>query len=172
MQDFLKYPTLGKEISIIKTQIVRKAETLYGEAYLTTPKDAAKMARHFYHGADREIFLVCSVDASYSPVAFEVIAIGNLNSCIATPREIFKHAILNNAYAILMFHNHPSGRCVPSNRDKLLTQRIYDAGKLLGICLADHIIVGRQEEDYFSFANENCLTEGKRLEEDMIWQQT
>ena len=70
------------------------------------------------------------------------------------PREIFKTAILSNSNQIMLAHNHPSGISAPSNEDKAMTNRIKDAGVILGIELIDHIIIGSNE--YFSF-KENKL---------------
>ena len=67
---------------------------------------------------------------------------GSLNSSIVHPREIFKRAVLQNAASIIICHNHPSGDPTPSQEDINTTKRIYDAGKILGIELLDHVIIG------------------------------
>ena len=73
------------------------------------------------------------------------------------PRETFKVAILANAAAIVLAHNHPSGSPEPSQEDRTLTKRLVEAGKLLGIEVLDHIIVGDGSQRYFSFADQNLL---------------
>jgi len=75
------------------------------------------------------------------------------------PRECFKPAILSNAASIICGHNHPSGDCQPSREDRALTQRLVEAGKLLGISVLDHVIIGG-EGRYFSFADEGLLDRG------------
>jgi DNA repair protein RadC len=65
-----------------------------------------------------------------------------LNSSIVHPREVFKAAIMNNAASIVLFHNHPSGDPEPSPEDKSVTKRLVEAGKLMGIHVMDHIIIG------------------------------
>jgi len=73
------------------------------------------------------------------------------------PRECFKPAILSNAAALICAHNHPSGAPQPSQEDRALTKRLVDAGKLLGIALLDHVILGDGTTSYFSFADEGVL---------------
>jgi DNA repair protein RadC len=68
-----------------------------------------------------------------------------------------KPAILGNAAAVILAHNHPSGDPHPSQEDRVLTQRLVEAGKLLGISVLDHLIVGDGTQDHFSFADTNAL---------------
>lgn len=70
-------------------------------------------------------------------------------------REVFKHAVLSNAARIICFHNHPSGNLEVSSEDSLVTERMKDAGELLGIELIDHIIIGLNSE-YISL-RESCI---------------
>jgi len=76
----------------------------------------------------------------------ETISIGTLNASLVHPREVFKPAIEHLAASIIIAHNHPSGEVEASEADVMLTGRLADAGKLLGIELADHIII--TEKDY------------------------
>ena len=70
------------------------------------------------------------------------VSIGSLNTSIVHPREVFKRALLQNAAAIIVCHNHPSGDPSPSREDIEITKRLYEVGKILGIELLDHIIAG------------------------------
>jgi DNA repair protein RadC len=74
-----------------------------------------------------------------------IICIGSLNHTIIQPREVFMAAMMNNASAIIAFHNHPSGDPSPSNDDIQLTQRLKEAGNILGIPLIDHMITGNEK---------------------------
>jgi DNA repair protein RadC len=85
------------------------------------------------------------------------MSIGSLTASIVHPREVFKPAILANAAAVIPCHDHPSGSPFPSNEDWVLTARLVEAGKLLGINVLDHIIVGDGSQRYFSFADEGVL---------------
>ena len=73
------------------------------------------------------------------------------------PQDAYIRAIRHNAAAVIFGHNHPSGDVQPSREDRALTKRLVDAGKLLGIDVLDHIIIG-SEGVYFSFADENILS--------------
>ena len=81
--------------------------------------------------------------------------IGSLTSSIVHPRECFKPAILANAAAVVLGHNHPSGDENASHEDRSLTRRLVDAGKLLGIEVLDHVVLG--DDTYYSFANKEIL---------------
>lgn len=73
-----------------------------------------------------------------------------LNYTIVHPREVFKTSILSNASAVLLIHNHPSGILEPSKEDIDLTERMVSAGKILGIDVLDHLIIGTKERSYTS----------------------
>ena len=83
------------------------------------------------------------------------ISIGSLNSSIVHPREVFHEAVANSASAVILVHNHPSGECEPSNEDIVLTNRLNECGKILGIRILDHIIIG--DGVYFSFKDEGLI---------------
>jgi DNA repair protein RadC len=88
-------------------------------------------------------------------IGMDIVSVGSLSASIAHPREIFKSAILKNAAAVILAHNHPSGDSSPSQDDVQLTERISQAGKILGIKLLDHVILG--ELDNYSFADAGRL---------------
>lgn len=87
--------------------------------------------------------------------AIHEVSIGSLSAAIIHPREVFKAAILSNAAAVILVHNHPSGDPAPSPEDILLTKKLIDAGKLLDIPVLDHVIVcaGR----YCSLKEKGCM---------------
>jgi DNA repair protein RadC len=90
-------------------------------------------------------------------VGVNTVSIGSLTASVVHPREVFKPAILSNAAAIILAHNHPSGQPQPSQEDRVLTVRLVAAGKLLGISVLDHVIIGDGTSAYFSFADEGLL---------------
>ena len=106
---------------------------------------------------DREHFVVILLDRKNAPIGINTVSIGSLTASVVHMRETFKAAILANAAAILCGHNHPSGDPEPSREDRALTQRLVDAGKLLGIAVVDHVIVGDGTSAYFSFADQGLL---------------
>ena len=145
-------------VPFVRVRIVRERELPYAMEEIDGPEKIVAFTRKFLAGADREYLLVLSMDNARKLTAIEVVSIGTVNATLAEPREIFKHAVLANAAGIVMVHNHTSGRCVPSEEDMATTKRIEKAGKILGIPLMDHIIVG---DGYFSFQTEGLLAEGK-----------
>ncbi len=113
------------------------------------------MVRPLFRFSDREMVLVVSLNTRLEPMAAEIVSVGGLEGCPVDIRNLFKHALLNNAMGILCFHNHPSGESKPSRDDIQLTGRMARAGDLLGIRLLDHIILGdtgycsMKESDHF-----------------------
>ena len=85
----------------------------------------------------------------------ETISIGDLNNLIIHPREVFKIALEESAAAVILIHNHPSGNPKPSDEDEELTEQLANAGKMLGIELLDHIIIGANS--YYSFKEKGKL---------------
>jgi DNA repair protein RadC len=106
---------------------------------------------------DREHFMVILLDRKNAPIGINTVSIGSLTASVVHMREVFKPAILANAAAILCGHNHPSGDPAPSHEDRALTQRLVDAGKLLGIAVLDHIVLGDGTTAFFSFADQGLL---------------
>src|SRR5205085_7409354 len=104
---------------------------------------------------DREHFVILMLDQKNQVIGINTVSIGSLTASIVHPRECFKPAILSNAASIICGHNHPSGDPQPSREDRALTTRLVEAGRLLGIQVLDHIIVGR--DTYMSFADEGLL---------------
>ena len=97
----------------------------------------------------QEHFLVLYLDQSFHELGVECISHGGTTNVIADPRVIFKRALDLGATCIVLGHNHPSGNPRPSKDDRMLTQKIDAAGKLLDIAVIDHIIIGK--ERYYSF---------------------
>jgi DNA repair protein RadC len=138
--------------------------TLVRESAITTPaprlrgaQQAAELLRQYLGAVDREYFVVILLDRKNTPIGINTVSIGSLTASVVHMREVFKPAILANAAAILCGHNHPSGDPAPSREDQALTQRLVDAGKLLGITVLDHIVLGDGTTAHFSFADQGLL---------------
>ncbi len=93
----------------------------------------------------QEVFGILILNTKNKIVAAHEVSRGTLNSSMVHPREVFKPAVLHNAAAIICFHNHPSGNPEPSKEDIGITNRLVEAGKIMGIEILDHIIVGDGE---------------------------
>jgi len=91
---------------------------------------------------DHEQFLVVLLNAKNHVIDVECVSVGTLTSSLVHPREIFKPAIRRSAHAIILAHNHPSGDPTPSREDREVTRRLIDAGKLIGIEVLDHLVIG------------------------------
>ena len=115
---------------------------------ITTTEEAAGFAASFFCKQDKELLYVCAVNGELEPVLMELVAKGSKNVCYAEPADIFKSAILANAYGIFCFHNHPGGSAKASKEDINLTARLEACGVMLGIPLLDHIIISSLGEVY------------------------
>ena len=142
IRGMMERPIPKKKIGIVHLEMIKERRTLYGMERFSNPREAAEMVRPLFERADRELLLVLSLDNKLAPMALEIAAVGGLNSCCVDIRSIFKHAIVNNGAYVICFHNPPSGDCSPSGEDRRITQRIAESGRLLGIPLVDHIIIG------------------------------
>jgi DNA repair protein RadC len=101
-----------------------------------------QIVRECLDNATKEKFLVVGLDSQNVAIGYQVITEGILDSSLVHPREVFQHAILTNAARLLLCHNHPSGDLTPSREDRAVTDRLKDCGKMMGIEVLDHIIVG------------------------------
>jgi len=109
------------------------------------PEDVMPLLNEEFRGCDREHFLALILDSRHRVTAVETVSIGCLNASIVHPREVFRGAVTAGAAALLVAHNHPSGCAEPSRDDIDLTARLAGCGRLLGIELLDHLIVGDGE---------------------------
>jgi DNA repair protein RadC len=106
---------------------------------------------------DREVFMVLHLDTKNNILNIHFASIGSLSTSVVHPREIFCHAVRNQSAAIICAHNHPSGDSAPSREDKEATDRLVQAGKILGIRVLDHIVIGSYSTQYFSFADSGLI---------------
>ncbi len=104
--------------------------------------DAAEYVMDRLRFLKKEHFVILHLDTKHCVMGEETVSIGSLDASIVHPREIFKSAVKKSASAILCVHNHPSGDPTPSPEDVAVTRRLMEAGKLLGIDVLDHIVVG------------------------------
>ena len=93
-------------------------------------------------GLEVETFHSLALDVRHELLAHEVVAVGTLTSAPVHPREVFRSALRRAAAALVVAHNHPSGDPEPSPEDVAVTRRLADAGRLLGVPLLDHVVLG------------------------------
>jgi DNA repair protein RadC len=130
---------------------------LYGfrEKRIVSPRDLWPLVAHW---ADRtqERFICCALNGAHEVIAVRVVSVGLVNRTVVHPREVFADPIVDRACAVIVGHNHPSGRLEPSPEDIEITNRLKESGNLLGISLLDHLVFS--SEGYYSFVEHGLLS--------------
>ncbi|MEK5231248.1 JAB domain-containing protein [Lysinibacillus sp. FSL K6-0232] len=120
-----------------------------------SPEDFASSAIKFMSDEGREIFLVACLSTQNELLSLHRCHIGTLDMNLVSPREVFKTAIMQNAASIIVAHNHVRSNCTPSPEDEVVTERLQQAGEIIGVELLDHLIVtsnqfiSLKEKSYF-----------------------
>ena len=125
---------LEKEVSVNRPDIDR----------IKSPQNVAELATGYlemHKKSEEYLYMVCLNTKNKIIGVFE-LSHGNVNSSIFGVREMFQKALLANAVSIILMHNHPSGDCTPSGEDIKATERALEAGRILGVDVLDHIIIG------------------------------
>ena len=122
---------------------------------ITSPSVLADLVMDDMRYLNKEYFKIAILDTKNQIIVIENISVGTLNASIVHPRDVFKIAIKRNANSIILIHNHPSGDTTPSNEDISITNRLIDAGNLIGIKVLDHIIIG--DNKFLSFKEKNLI---------------
>ncbi len=143
---------LGKRLSrerAEKANKIKKAE------------DVIWYVREFYgpylRDAKKEFFAIILLDIKNKPIKNIDLSKGSINASIVDPKDIIKEATLNSASSVILVHNHPSGEPEPSQEDLDITNRISKSCELVGVKVLDHVIIGKNEEDFFSFAQKGLI---------------
>ena len=143
-----------KRASLVKAICCRYGEKRKneGETFINS--------REIYHHfkmrlrQEQESFICVYLDNKHRIISEKMITQGTLNQSLVHPRECFAPAIQQRAAAIIFIHNHPSGEPEPSGADIKITKRLCEVGKLVGIKVLDHVIIG---DGYYSFVDEGML---------------
>ena len=131
-----------RRIKLVTVEHEENAADRIGEGEVNSSLKTARLLHEWLGKKDREHFVVFHLDARNRMVSREVISVGSLMASLVHPREVFKGALLASAAAIVCGHNHPSGNAAVSQEDVAITKRLIDAGRILGIEVLDHVIVG------------------------------
>jgi len=124
----------------------RVANLAYNDRYvIRSPEDGANYVMHDMRFLSQEHFVCIYLNTKNQVLHKKTVFIGSLNASIVHPREVFKEALRRSAASIICAHNHPSGDPTPSREDIEVTKRLLECGKLLGIDLLDHIIIGENK---------------------------
>ena len=134
-----------------------KSEICKEKININSPEKVFEMLNtYFNHGLRSEEYIyMISMDAKCNIIGIFEVSYGCINQSVLSPREIFMKALLSGAVSIILAHNHPSGDCSPSQVDRNCCCRIHEAGKMLGIELADFLVIS--EKTYCSFKEEAYL---------------
>lgn len=109
---------------------------------VTSPEAAAELALPLLAGADRERCVALLLDTKHRLLSRTTVSVGSVDHTFMSPRELYRDALLANAAAVVVAHNHPSGDPEPSRDDELVTRRLVAAGEVVGVDLLDHLVVG------------------------------
>jgi len=120
-----------------------------------TPDEVVSLVRGRLKGKKQEHFLVLLLDTRGQLIKTSEISVGSLDSSIVHPREVFKEAISASAASVVFVHNHPSGDPTASEDDIKLTERLAQAGEIMGIDVLDHVIIG--DKNYLSLKREGLF---------------
>jgi DNA repair protein RadC len=149
---------MAKIMTKYRLELVKEESHKYEvETRISCPKDVyevlTKVCRIQCNA--EEVFILITLNIKNIVTGYFEVHRGTINTSLVHPREVFKRALLNNASDIMVAHNHPSGDPNPSKEDIQITERLKEAGNLLGINLIDHIIVG--EDKYISLKEKGVL---------------
>lgn len=143
-----------KSVNIMKIKMVKESELEYGS--ISCASDAVGIMRTLgIQDECEEYFYIICMNTKGVVVGVHEVSHGDLSMSPVHPREVFKRALVNNAASVILSHNHPSGDPSPSDADRILTERLEECGKLLGIKVLDHIIIGGDE--HYSFAGNGLI---------------
>jgi DNA repair protein RadC len=147
LSDLMKIGGIGKDKAatlLAAFELSRRIQSQskwFSEKRVTSPKDVADIFIPLLRDEVKEKFLLVCLNSANKIITYEIISVGNLNSSVVHPREVFKAAIDHRSASIILLHNHPSGNPEPSNEDIAITKKIVESGIILDIPVFDHIII-------------------------------
>ncbi len=144
----------GKALAVAAALELGRRRSNHLRAPIKSPGDIVPFLKN-YAVSEKEHFLLVTLNGGHEIIQIHVISVGTLNRTLIHPREIFSVAIRENAAAIIVSHNHPSGNCEPSREDIIVTENLEQVSIIMGIELLDHVIVSR--ENYYSFLENKLL---------------
>ena len=153
-------PASSKFVSSYRIALVRDRPLPFGQPTLNNSQEAQAIVKTLIDKmgqSDREQLVVILLNAKNEVVGVNLVSTGGISSAPVCPREVLKPAILANAAAIILGHNHPSGHVEPSADDHHLTEKIIQASTLIGITVHEHLIVSMCDDRYYSFADDGII---------------
>jgi len=140
--DIANLPVEKQQIARSILEVLANIVSGYTPDKISKPQDVYQLSLDLV-SKEQEHFVVYCLNSKHHVINRKTIFVGSLNSTVVHPREVFRAAIENSSASIICVHNHPSGDPTPSPEDISVTQRLCEAGEIIGIELIDHVIVGR-----------------------------
>jgi len=153
---------MSRFVSAYRISLVRDERVSFSAQSVYNPTDAQRCLQDLIKKMgqpDREQFCVLMLNAKNIIIGMNIVSVGGLSSAPVFPRDVLKPAILANAAALILGHNHPSGDLIPSSADKDITQTIVHAASIIGITIHEHLIISMENDGYFSFAGHGYIQE-------------
>ena len=145
------------KVDVVSVRLVKDAP-IYSEHPFNSPYEVVSVMGDIMCELDREVVCVINLKSDLTPINVHFASMGALNEAMAHPRELFKASILSNAASMMLVHCHPSGNLLPSKADTMMTDRMNRLCELIGISLMDHVIVGGNNKEFFSFKEKGVIT--------------
>ena len=139
---------MASRITKYRLELIKESSKLYEvEKKVSSPSDVYNQLESIFNLSKQaeEVLVMLVLDTKNKIIGAFEVSRGSLNSSIVHPREVFKRALLINGASIILGHNHPSGDTTPSKEDKEVTLKLKEGGRILGIEILDHVIVGDRE---------------------------
>lgn len=146
----------GKALAVAAALELGKRRYCHLGAHISHPDDIIPYLKN-YAICQKEHFVAVTLNGGHDIIQIHVVSVGTVNRTLIHPREVFGEAIRENAAALILCHNHPSGRIQPSEEDVETTKLLLEASHIIGIPILDHIIIDKN--GYFSFLEHNLLFE-------------
>ena len=150
----------SKFISVYRVSLVRDEHVAFEKNPLNNSAQATRIIQKLIETqgqSDREQFCIIMLNAKNVMIGVNIVSTGSLTAATVYPREVLKPAILANACAMILCHNHPSHDLTPSEPDISLTKQIVQASKIMGIQIHEHLIVSLEDDRYYSFADNGII---------------
>lgn len=143
---------IGKRLMQENAQFMRK---------IKSPREVSQYVYDYFgpylRDSKNEFFMIVLLDIKNKPIRHIEISKGSVNASIVDPKDVIREATLNSASSIILVHNHPSGETEPSEEDVKVTEQLKRACELVNVKVLDHVIIGKNHDDYFSFASAGLL---------------
>ena len=137
---------MNYQTALIQLPLVREVS----KERVRSPDDVARLCADMKDLA-QESFHVLALNTKNCLINRILVSMGLVDTSLVHPREVFRQSVMQNAAAIVLAHNHPSGDPTPSAEDIRITRQMIEAGRILGIAVQDHVIIGRESESQKGF---------------------